>query len=166
MTKYADLDQARQVIGADAFNSLNEVYRGCILYVPRRANKSSKSFLLFKKVIGTNKTKELIAVCGGDSIYFKKFRSEQVLERHARIAANYHGQLMADYAVECGVSIQRLYHILIKAGKIKGRLPMKEMAKRNAQIIEACKSEPVEEIAEKYGLSVSRVCEIMRAAER
>lgn len=166
MIEYVDLDQVRQVIGDDAFNSLNEVYRGCILYVPRGTKKSSKCFLLFKKVIGIKKTKELIAACGGDFIYFKKFHRKRVLERYAKIAANYHGQLMADYAVECGMSIQSLYSILIKAGKIKGRLPMKEMAKRNAQIIEECQSEPIEEIAKKYDLSIGRVREIMREPER
>jgi hypothetical protein len=113
--KSASLEQVNQIVGPDAFALLEAVFMGCQLYIPTGKGRG-KFYDDFAKVIGSEKTATLITHLGGRLVYFKKRQTELIREKHARMAAAYHGEPINDFANANGVSKVTAYKILKNAG--------------------------------------------------
>ncbi len=153
------------IVTDDAYNALCQCYRGCVLYIPTKENKT-KTYKHLLETIGLKETVHLISSVGGSSFYFRKGAYEDARLRHAEIVERYQGQRVQDFAVEVGYSVQLVWKILKKAGKKTGRISPEEMALRNRQILEDSTTMTVKQLSEKYRLSVGQLWHVLNKARQ
>jgi ribosomal protein S25 len=161
--KSVSLEQISQIIGPEAFALLEAAFRGCSLYIPTGKGRG-KHYNDFAKVIGTDKTTALVMHCGGRRVYFKKHQTERLREKHARIAASFHGQPINDFAATNEISQITAYKILKNAG-ITFPLSRRGLSEEErARIATAYHGEAISEFACEMEISLWTARRILREA--